>query len=75
MDEDTQVYEIPAEPVRKTFNEWNEGLVKDETAPFYVLDPDGFDRSEPDFWERTYTWEDFERRAMSSTCMIRRNNG
>lgn len=75
MDNVTQVYERPAEPIRKTFQEWNNELYHDQDAPFYVLDPDGFDRTAPDFWERTYTWEDFEQRAMWSTCMIRRNNG
>jgi len=74
MSEETQVYERPADPVRKTFKEWNDELIN-EKASFYVLDPDGFDRAAPDFWDRLYTWEDFERRAMLSTCMIRRNDG
>lgn len=77
MDE-TQIWDSEGgrpEPIRKTFLEWNKELIEDKTATFYVLDPDGFDRRDPNFWYKEYTWEDFERRAMLSTCMIRRNNG
>lgn len=72
--DETQVWESEGgrpEPIRKTFLEWNNELINDKNAPFYVLDPDGFDRRAPDFYERLYTWEDFEQRALWSTCMFR----
>jgi hypothetical protein len=59
--------------MRRTFQEWNEEYIENYPNAgynFYVLDPDGFDRESPDFYTRRYSREEFESRAMSSTCMI-----
>ena len=51
---------------KKTIPEWEEVLkVK-------ILDPDGFDRTDPLLYERGFTKEEFEEGLVQSTIQLRR---
>lgn len=48
---------------RRTIGEWN-----DIVPELNVIDPDGFDRSDPHLYERRFTRAEWETGAMRSTC-------
>ena len=48
---------------RKTIGEWNAAV-----SSINVIDPDGFDRTDPLLYERRFTREEWEAGAMSSSC-------
>lgn len=50
--------------VKKTIAEWEREL------NVRVIDPDGFDRSDPDLYKRKFTSEEFRRGVMTSTCQF-----
>ena len=48
------------EPQTRTLREWDDMRIDGQA----IMDPDGFDRKDPQMWERRYTREEFlERRA------------
>lgn len=49
----------------KTYEEWAKELYENEGIE--ILDPDGFDRSNPNFMKEKYTKEEFEKGLMRST--------
>ena len=56
----------------KTFFEWNDIYRNDKSKKFYVVDPDGFPRSDPEAMRNNrYTEQEFCDRAMMSTVMVR----
>lgn len=55
--------------IKHTIREWS------EITGVTVLDPDGFDRSDPLLWERVFTLKEFEQGLMQSTidCIAAEN--
>ncbi len=49
----------------KTIHDWDRLYMLYDG--FYILDPDGFDRKDPEFDTRTYTEEDFVARRAACT--------
>lgn len=45
----------------KTIKEW------EKEYDFRILDPDGFDRSDPNLYSKQFTREEFEKKAVSCT--------
>lgn len=52
---------ITAADVRLTLAEWS------QLAGIRIIDPDGFDRTDPHLWERGFTLDEFERGIPHST--------
>lgn len=52
---------------RRTIAEWNAS----GQFPFEVVDPDGFNRKDPELPNRKFTYREFEQGAMGSTCQYR----
>lgn len=50
---------------KKTINEW------EKIFDVQILDPDGFDRTDPNLYDREFTREEFQHGMMLSTCMSR----
>lgn len=48
----------------RTFKEWQREYIDD----FWIMDPDGFPRNDPNFDNLLYTREDFLKRVGSCTC-------
>lgn len=59
--------------IKKTSEQWYEQIPKE--FKFYIMDPDGWDRSNYDysFKEELITKEEFVRRVSYSTCMHSNN--
>lgn len=55
------------EGFRLTFNQWN----AIQPRGVLVLDPDGWDRRDPEFHTKTYTLQEFLSRAMRSTVIVK----
>lgn len=51
----------------KTVKEWD--AIYSSVDGYRIIDPDGFDRSDPLFHTRTYTEEDFVRRRTQCTMV------
>jgi hypothetical protein len=56
---------------RKTPAEW---LQTPEFSDIVILDPDGWDRSDPDDWQRPLTRTQFTAKMVRSTCTPRGRN-
>jgi hypothetical protein len=52
---------------RKTIPEWQEEF------DVFVVDPDGFDRSNPDLYFELFTEEEFMKGLLRSTCIFGSN--
>ena len=52
--------------------EWRE--IFEKLTGIVILDPDGFDRSDPFMWEREYTLDEFLQRAQRCTVNHTRPN-
>lgn len=53
---------------KKPLREWAEEYAQEKDITLY--DPDGFDRTDPDIWDREYTRAEFERGLFASTVLM-----
>jgi hypothetical protein len=52
-------------PTLANSNYWNKKLYNERG--YVVIDPDGWDRSDPNAWNEPITWNEFLRRMIFST--------
>lgn len=56
---------VPIDPRKKTINGW------EEIFKITILDPDGFDRTDPKLYERLFTRDEFLEGASGSTMFLK----
>ncbi len=61
--EENDCHKLREVKMKRTIDEWG------EVFGVRVLDPDGFDRTDPNLWERKFTKDEFFKGAVASTIM------